>query len=304
MLRRYAEYMLVRILISIIQVMPPEWCASLARGLAYLFNDAIKFRRKVIHENIQGVFPEKSEAERHEMSREMWYHLVMMGCDIVHAPRRIHDTNWRKYVYIRDVKQMTSYLVDYRPLVAVTGHYGNFEVAGYVTGIFGMPSYTVARKLDNEFLDKFINDFRQLNGQFIFPKDGSAADVQRVLQGGAMLTILGDQHAGTKGCWIDFMGRPASCHKAVALFTLSSAAPMMVSYCRHTEKPLHFEIGCSGVADPMTMDDSLRDVKTLTQWYNDRMADAIYEDPNQFWWVHRRWKEKPVRKTRKQRQAA
>ena len=199
---------------------------------------------------------------------------------------------------------MTSYLVDYRPLVAVTGHYGNFEVAGYVTGIFGMPSYTVARKLDNEFLDKFINDFRQLNGQFIFPKDGSAADVQRVLQGGAMLTILGDQHAGTKGCWIDFMGRPASCHKAVALFTLSSAAPMMVSYCRHTEKPLYFEIGCSGVADPMTMDDSLRDVKTLTQWYNDRMADAIYEDPNQFWWVHRRWKEKPVRKTRKQRQAA
>ena len=199
---------------------------------------------------------------------------------------------------------MTSYLIDYRPLVAVTGHYGNFEVAGYITGIFGMPSYTVARKLDNEFLDKFINDFRQLNGQFIFPKDGSAADVQRVLQGGAMLTILGDQHAGTKGCWIDFMGRPASCHKAVALFTLSSAAPMMVSYCRHTEKPLHFEIGCTGVADPMTMDDSLRDVKALTQWYNDRMADAIYEDPNQFWWVHRRWKEKPVRRTRKQRQAA
>jgi KDO2-lipid IV(A) lauroyltransferase len=52
------------------------------------------------------------------------------------------------------------------------------------------------------------------------------------------------------------------------------------------------------------MDDNLKDVKKLTQWYNDRLADAIDLDPNQFWWVHRRWKEKPVRKTKKNRAAA
>ena len=95
------------------------------------------------------------------------------------------------------------------------------------------------------------------------------------------------------------MGRPASCHKAVALFSLGAGAPMMVSYCRHTDKPLHFEIGCTGIADPMTMDSDLQDVKALTQWYNDRMADAIELDPSQYWWVHRRWKEKPVRKRKK-----
>lgn len=238
------------------------------------------------------------------MSREMWKHLVMMMFDIIQAPRKIHDTNWRKHVHIRDIGLMTSYLIDYRPLIAVTGHYGNFEIAGYVIGLLGMPSYSVARKLDNEYLDEFINAFRGLNGQFIIPKEGSAGQIQEVLDSGSILTILGDQHAGTKGCWIDFMGRPASCHKAVALFSLGSGAPMMVSYCRHTDKPLQFEIGCTGVADPMTMDDNLRDVKSLTQWYNDRMADAIYEDPSQFWWVHRRWKEKPVRKTKRQKAAA
>ena len=123
---------------------------------------------------------------------------------------------------------MTSYLIDYRPLVAVTGHFGNFEMAGYVTGLLGMPSYTVARKLDNEHLDRFLNGFRERNGQFILPKDGSAPAIQKVLDSGAILTILGDQHAGTKGCWIDFLGRPAACHKAIALFTLSGNAPMMV----------------------------------------------------------------------------
>ena len=79
---------------------------------------------------------------------------------------------------------------------------------------------------------------------------------------------------------------------------------MMVSYCRHTDEPLHFEIGSPGVADPMTMPEELNDVKALTQWYNDRMAEVVREDPDQFWWVHRRWKEKPVRRAKKQKAAA
>jgi KDO2-lipid IV(A) lauroyltransferase len=199
---------------------------------------------------------------------------------------------------------MTSYLIDYRPLVAVSGHFGNFEMAGFVTGLLGMPSYTVARKLDNEVLDRFINNFRQMNGQFILPKDGSSAEIQRVLNSGAILTILGDQYAGTKGCWVDFLGRPASCHKAIALFTLTTGAPMMVSYCKHTEQPLHFEIGCTGVADPRHLAKELRDVSMLTQWYNDRLGEAIRGAPNQYWWVHRRWKEVPVRNKRKKQTAA
>ena len=303
-MKKIAEYLVFQIVLSIIQIMPIEMCAKLCRGLAWLIADVLKFRRKVIDENLRGVYPDISEEKAREMTREMWYHLCLMGCEIAQAPRKIHDSNWRKYVFIRDKVQMTKYLIDYRPLVAVSGHYGNFEMGGYVTGLLGMPSYTVARTMDNPYLDKFINEFRGFNGQFILPKDGSATMVQEVLDSGGILTLLGDQHAGTKGCWIDFLGRPAACHKAVALFTLSGNAPMMVSYCRHTEKPLHFEIGCTGVADPLDMDDNLKDVKKLTQWYNDRLADAIDLDPNQFWWVHRRWKEKPVRKTKKNRAAA
>ena len=303
-LRQLVEYGLICCVISIAQIMPVETCAQFARQLAWIFNDVLKFRSKVVDENIRHVYDQISVSERRDMAREMWFHLIMMVFDIIHAPRKIHDTNWRKYVYIRDKQRMTSYLIDYRPLIAVTGHYGNFEIAGYVTGLFGIPSYSVARIMDNPYLDRYINQFRERNGQFIIPKDGSAGQIQAVLESGAILTILGDQHAGTKGCWIDFLGRPASCHKAVALFSLGSGAPMMVSYCRHTEQPLHFEIGCTGVADPMVMEDELRDVRSLTQWYNDRMADAIREEPSQYWWVHRRWKEKPVRQTKRKKTAA
>ncbi len=297
------ESALLQFLIAVLQVLPISSCARFCRFLAWLLNDVVKFRRKVIFENIQAVYPQLTETQVKTMSENMWYHLLMMGCEIAHAPRKIHDSNWRKYVYIRDKVLMTNYLIDYRPLIAVSGHFGNFEMAGYVTGLLGMPSYTIARKLDNDYLNDFVNRFREWNGQFLFPKDGSAPMVQKVLKAGAILTLLGDQHAGTKGCWIDFLGRPASCHKAVALFTLNGKAPMMVSYCKHTEKPMHFEIGCPGVADPLAMPEELNDVKALTQWYNDQLAKVIQDAPDQFWWVHRRWKDKPVRKTRKSKSA-
>ena len=298
-MKRLFEYIAFQILLSIIQVLPVEMGASLCRKMAWLVSDVIRFRRKVIFENLRGVEPGLSEAECCQMSRQMWYHLFLMGCEIAWAPRKLHDTNWRRYVHIRDIVTMNRCLIDYRPLVAVSGHFGNFEMGGYVTGLLGHPSHTIARKMDNPHLDRFINTFRGRNGQFILPKDGSATMVQDVLDHGGILTLLGDQHAGTKGCWVDFMGRPASCHKAVALFTLSGQAPMMVSYCIHTDQPLHFEVGCTGVADPLTMEPELKSVRRLTQWYNDRLADAIDLAPEQFWWVHRRWKAKPVRKTKK-----
>ena len=107
-LRTFAEYLALQLILSLVQVLPIETCARFCRGLAWLANDVFKFRRKVIDENILGVFPEMPILERQEMSRRMWYHLFLMGCEIAQAPRKIHDSNWQRHVYIRDKVQMTN----------------------------------------------------------------------------------------------------------------------------------------------------------------------------------------------------
>lgn len=303
-MKNFLQVMMLQAFIAVLQVLPISVCARFCEWLAWFATDIVGFRRKVIRENLLGVYPHISESQIQWVTLRMWYHLLLMGCEVVQAPRKIHDTNWRKFVTIHDKARITSYLIDYRPVVVVSGHLGNFEMGGFVVGLLGMPSYTVARPLDNPQLDQFINAFRSRNGQFILPKDGSASAVQDVLSSGGLLVILGDQHAGTKGCWVDFLGRPAACHKAIALFTLSSQAPMVVTYCRQSDQPLHFEIGCTGVADPLRLPEELRTVTKLTQWYNDRIGGAIIQSPEQFWWVHRRWKEKPIRKTSKTTVAA
>ena len=137
------------------------------------------------------------------------------------------------------------------------------------------------------------------------PGRRSAKTIEAILADGGNIGMLGDQHAGKRGCWVDFLGRPASCHKALALFTLTSKAPMMVCYAKRQDRPMQFEVGMTGVADPACPDEHQDNVKTLTQWYNERLGELILATPHQYWWLHRRWKGQPAsRKRAKPRQAA
>lgn len=292
-------YVLIRVFVCVLQMLPIETCHGLARMLSVVACDIVRLRYRVVDENLRHAFPAWDRRTRHTAMRRMWEHLFLMVAEVAHAPRTIHETSWRQYVTFRDKPLIVRYLLDPRPAVLVTGHYGNFEVAGYVLGMFGFPTFTIARKLDNPFLDRFITRFRASTGQFILPKQGCAPQVEAVLASGGLLSVLGDQHAGPKGCWVEFLGRPASCHKAVALFTLTSGAPQIVSYLRRKGRPMHFEIGVAGIADPQTWDTRLAAVKPLTRWYNERLEEMILEAPEQYWWVHRRWKgEPPTRRGR------
>jgi len=222
----------------------------------------------------------------------MWQHLVTLVCELTHATRKIHDTNYRKFIHVTNKKNLVAAMLDPRPMRLVTGHYGNFEMGGYATGVLGFATHTIARTLDNRFLDRFLMGFREAKLQYILPKVGSAPQADAVLKTGGTLVLLGDQNAGTRGCKVNFLNRPTHCHKALALFTLVSGAPMMVSYCRRRGKtPMRFEISLLDLADPAKGGPELSDAKTLSQWYMDRLAQVIREAPDQYWWVHRLWRE-------------
>ena len=173
-----------------------------------------------------------------------------MVCEIAHAPRKIHITNWREHSDVPDAPEIIRPLLSDRPSIVLSGHFGNFELGGYLLGLFGFPTHTIARKLDNRYLDDFVNSFRGATGQYILPKDGSREQIAELLNNGGTLTLLGDQAAGDRACWVDFFGRPASTHKAVAVFSLSAEAPMLVTFVRRRGAPLHYTLGLAGVVDP------------------------------------------------------
>jgi KDO2-lipid IV(A) lauroyltransferase len=289
-------YLVVRVAISIVQALRLDTCQQLAQFLSYMACDVLRVRRLVVEDNLRQACPELSPPQRRTLIRRMWEHLVLMVCEIAHAPRCVHDTNWRDYFQIHRKQEFVRYLLERRPVVLVSGHFGNFEITLYAAGLLGFSTHAIARRLDNPWLDRWINAIRSVRGQFILPKDGSAGEVDAVLRRGGIIALLGDQHAGAKGCWVEFLGRPASCHKAVALLALVSGAPLLVSYGKRTTGPLHFEFGLEGVADPQRLDPGVADVRSLTQWYHDALARLVRSAPEQYWWVHRRWKGEPPRK--------
>ncbi len=300
----YLVYLLVRIMIAVLQALPLETCHRCTRPLVWLVADVFKVRHRVLHENLSLSFPEMPESERTELVRRTWEHLLLMVVEIAHAPRKIHQTNWRDHIHLRNDRCLVSNMLSKRPAMIVLGHFGNFEVAGQVVGLLGLPTFTVARPLDNPFLHDMVEESRTRNGQVILPKQGSGPEVEAMLAEGGTLTVLCDQSAGRKGCWVDFFGRPASTNKAMAVFALSYDAPMMVSYSRRlNNKPLQIEIGLCGDMDPREETGELKTIPGLTAWFTKCLEGAIRRDPEQYWWVHRRWKGNEDR-VAKQRKAA
>lgn len=289
-------YLTLRVLICVVQALPPQTSCRLARRLAWLCADVLSVRGKLVDDNLRLALPHLSGPERRRLARRMWEHLFLLVIEVALTPRKIHETNWRRYIKLVNMRQLVAPLLGDRPVVLVSGHYGNFELSSYLLGMLGFPSFTVARPLDNRYLDRYLNRFRGASGQQVLPKSGSGGRIDALLERGATLAVLGDQHAGPKGCWVEFFGRPASTHKAIALFALGNNAPLVVCYARRVGGILEHEVGVEGVAD--VRDGGQWDsVQALTQWYTRRLEDIIRRGPEQYWWLHRRWREpKPSRK--------
>jgi KDO2-lipid IV(A) lauroyltransferase len=292
----YTVYLIVRGFVTLISALRLETCQAWASWLATVSTRVLKIRAETVDENLRQAYPELSGSQRMRMAWRMWQHLFLMVAEVAHARRKIHPSNWHKHIHFRRDAEMARWLLDGRPMILVSGHYGNFELSGYFLGLFGFPTYTVARPLDNPFLHRFINSFRADTGQFLLPKNGSAAEIAELLARGRILAVLGDQHAGRSGCWVNFFRRLASTHKAIALFSLSSGAPLLVAYSRRLGKPLQYECGLQAVADPLDARFSGMSVPELTQWFTDQLEEIIRGAPEQYWWLHRRWKGEPSRR--------
>ena len=290
-----AAYLAVRLLVAAVQLMPLDMGNSFCRMLAGVLTRLLPVRKHVLQQNLDVVFPDVDPSAKRHLSEAMWHHLLLMVCEVAWAQRRLHRCNWSRHVKFQDNRSMLRHLLSDRPMVMVTGHFGNFEIGGYLVGLMGVRSTTIARRLDNPFLDRWVQRFRSAKGQDMVDKQGCAPLIDEHLRQGGVLSLLADQHAGPKGAWVPFCGVLASCHKALALFAMTSSAPMLAVFTRRLGgRPMQFESGCLGVVDPQ--DDSAQhahSVTSLTNWYNGQLEQIIDRAPEQYWWLHRRWRTPP-----------
>ncbi len=213
--------------------------------------------------------------------------------EMLHIPRKLHPNTWRDRITLVGHEKVLDRLLKGGPLIMLTGHFGNWEMAGYLFGVFGFPPNSVARALDNPYLDRYLKSFRERTGQKMIAKKGGYDEMLEVLRTGGVLSFLADQDAGERGMFVDFFGRPASTHKAIALMAIEHHAPVVVGYARRIGPGFRYEVGCTELFEPEEWTGTADDARLLTQRYTSALEAIIRKDPEQYLWLHRRWKHQP-----------
>ena len=309
-LRHWLEYQAFRVAVCLLQFLSPRQTRKLADTVAAAMVDVLPrkwTRYRIAAENIRRAFGANvPNAEVDTLVRGMWVHLIRLVAEVVQVPRKLSLTNCRDCIVFRDRDRVVDALLTGRPVMIVGGHFGNWEMTLGTFGLFGFPMGLIAREMDNPYLHKWFVETREVFGHRLYLKKGNFEGITDLMDAGGSLMLLGDQDAGKRGVFVDFFGEPASTFKSIALMALEYEAILVVGYgIRLPDDDLdsrwvRYEIGLEDLIDSTTLltNDPVREI---TERYTTALERAIRLAPEQYFWVHRRWKTQP---TERQRQAA
>jgi len=298
-IRHWLEYAVFRVLVCIVQAMTWKQSVAFARGLAYVFTYILPkklTRYEVARENLKHAFPEEMTERKIEQTvYKMWLHLFRMVAEIVQAPRKMRLENCYEFMTFPQSAWAVRTACSGRPVILLGGHYGNWEIGNCSFGMFDFPMAAVARDLDNPYLHDWFARFRRSTGHALISKSGGSTEMTEYMEKKGIIGLLGDQAAGRKGIHVDFFGRPVSTMKSIALLAMQFDAVLMVAYTRRLEddflngKWSRFEVGMTDLIDPREYQGTDA-IEQITQRYTTALETAIRKSPEQYFWLHRRWK--------------
>jgi len=293
-------YAAVRVLMIFLSLFPVESNLRFACFLGDLLWKYYQRGRLRALENLRASFPEKSEEWIQQTGRRSFEQLVMLTIDVLVTPQLVKKHNWRQYARFTKAEYPKWMMKEGKGLILVTAHYGNFELIGYMAGLFGFDVYSVARPLDNKYLNRFLYDVRQRHGLKLIDKKGAAEMMPQIIEQGSTLGFIADQDAGRKGVFVDFFGRKASTYKSIGLLAITYNLPIAVGCTRRVGNRFFFDYVLSRIIFPQEWADKEDPLTWVSAAYTKAIEDFVRQDPTQYWWLHRRWKTRP----KEERQAA
>ncbi len=296
----YLGYLGVRLIASILFMFGVERSLRFGCRLGTLMWSHYHRGRKRAIENLKHSFPEKDEQWIIETGKKSFQHIVMLVIDIMFTTRLVNKDNWQQYSRYINIERAKWMIAEQKGMILLTPHYGNFEIIGYLIGLFGFELYSIARPIDNPFINKWLYAVREKHGQHIINKKGAGAVMPKLLAKGAALGFIADQDAGRKGIFVDFFGRKASTYKSIGLLAITENLPLAVGVCRQEFGRFFFEIECGRVIMPSEWAKKSDPLGWLSQEFSWEMERLIKKDPSQYWWLHRRWKSRPKNEQIKQ----
>ncbi|MHC4941495.1 MAG: lysophospholipid acyltransferase family protein [Planctomycetota bacterium] len=290
--RDILEYGAFRILSAFLTTLPESVALGMGRRIADLYYHLDKKRRNLAFRNINmilGLSPESEDAKR--IARGAFRNLIQVIIESLRMPQDLlGPAGKRVFKKLEGREKVEKALADGRGLIFITGHTGNWELMGAYTSSTVVPITAVSRPARNRFLSRLYVKQRERYRQKMVLKKGALLKIARVLREGRVAAFLVDQYPGSEEVKVDFMGVPAHTHSTPAALAVRFQVPIVAGFCYRTGTGFEYE---GYFEDPIYPDperDAQEEVLRLTKCSNEAIERFIRAHPEQWLWMHRRWR--------------
>lgn len=278
-----------RILFFLIHIMPYPVHAFLAWVVQFVWFDLTRIRRKDAIRNVERAFPELSKKEATQMARKSLFHMGLTLVEFFSMPF-LWSKEFRDLYDVEGEEYLQEALKEGKGVFALSLHLGNGDMGAAALAAWDYPTKIISKIFKSKWLNKIWFSAREAKGVGFIPPRKSTYEILKALKKNEIVIFVLDQYTGPpNGVLTTFFGIETGTAVGLALFAQRSGAPVLPVYTyrigpkKHKiiiKPPIPFE-------EKETKEESLRH---MTQQYNTVVEDAIRKTPEQWMWVHRRWK--------------
>ena len=280
---RLVEYWITRLLLAVFAWFPEGPANGRIWFCSHLLDLAIPRLRRIALRNLELA----GMANREEIADGVFRSIARLVIHFAWLPR-MNPQNIGHWIRYEGLENFTIALAKGRGVLVATAHLGNWELSAFAHAWMTAPMHIVVRPLDNARVDQLVEHTRALSGNHIIRKKEAAREILRALGAGEAVGILMDQNVGlTEGVFVDFFGVKASAGTAFVKFAHHSGAPVVPGFALWSDAEKRYVLRFYPEI-PMT-----GSVQEDTQRIHTMLEDVIREYPDQWLWIHRRWKTRP-----------
>jgi KDO2-lipid IV(A) lauroyltransferase len=270
---------------------------GVARGFAASVTSFLFFLQpklqKTAEFNLRLAFPDWTDAQRKNVTRKMVRNLGWMAAEFARLPRLTKE-NIEDVVILEGHENFLEGQRRGKGVLYLTGHIGAWELSSFAHALYGYPLHYMARPLDNKRLDALVNQHRCASGNRPIFKNESARVMLKILKDSGTVGILADQNTlPAEGVFVDFFGKFACTTTGLARVALHTGAAVVPGYAYWDETTQKYRLRFEPPVELIRTGDTERDVFENTQRFAKVIEEIIRKHPDQWVWVHKRWKTRP-----------
>jgi len=297
-LRHWITFGLARGVIGLAQAMPFGAARALGRGLGRL-GRLLGIRRTVVERQITGAFPEFDRATVDRVARESFAHLGEVTIETALLPRLGPQGVLNLFEGAEGFEAIEAAWAARKGIILITGHFGNWELAGSYVAARGIPIEVIVRRINNPPFDAYLTKVREDAGMKVIRDKDAVRRTPRAFKEGHAVAFVADQGVlGLASTFVPFFGRPAKTPRGPAVFAMRTRVPtLFVAAVRQPSGK--FRCVVTPVEIPDTGDRDA-DVDVLVARYTSILEGWVRRYPGQYFWQHKRWKRQPEGTPREQ----